>query len=801
MTRFFSTWTQGSKPAKHHTPSRRKLFLESLEVRRVMATLTAAINGSDLVITDTAGVSNNLTVSVTGGNLTIADANEQFVAAPAGWTLAGDSKSISILAASFTGHIKVNSVAGSDILNVVGTDLSNVVDFDGGAGDNDSLTFSGATNVTIGYANTQTYPGEFDGAISSGGTNRVNFVGLLPVTMTNIAGVLTFDLPAGSDPDVVIGQAAGSIVLTGSTFETTTVALAGVTQVVVNGNGGNDNITVNDTYTSAFPAININTLDGNDTLTIRGVVNNVNAGDGDDFIALLGAKSTVNGNVVGGGDGLGTPPGGVDTLKIDRGNNAGFQVTGVGSGIARGIIGTFQGIEKLEGGALIDPATGISGDAVVIYSGGVMFTEIKLVGQHNQVQVFEGGTVGTITGTPFHDVITVRGLVTGPINLGDGQNEFVIEATGIVQGAYTGGANSDNVLVRGRINGRISTLGGSDAVVVGPGAQVGVLATDGQLGDDASLTNIIDTGDGVDTVTIHSLVRGNVYLGAHADTYYSTVLSKIIGKLDLGAGNDTATIAGPVLFGVYGQAGNDNISASPVAKVAMLIYGGAGNDTLAGGIRKDFIDGGAGNDTISGAGGNDLLFGGAGNDELIGGPGVVVMFGEAGLDRLRGSNATNTIEVGGDNADELIGGNNFNVQIGGNGPDRLSAAGQLGSLLLGDGTIFDGVVRDADGNVAASGNPAAGFTVSNATNIANLAAFNAILATWSSFPVPNSANLDSRIATLVAAQLAPGNIVLDNAADTLIFGVPSAFDAYFQFPGDVLQGITAANASRKRKIN
>jgi hypothetical protein len=786
---------------KRPTSNLRKLFLESLEDRRVMATLTADIVGSDLVITDTAGVINNLTVSVTGGNLTIADANEQFAAAPAGWTLAGDSKSISILAASFTGHIKVNSGAGNDSLNVVNTGLSNVVDFDGGAGDSDSLAFSGATNVTIGYANAQTYPGEFDGAIAAGGVNRVNFVGLLPVTMTNIAGVLTFDLPVGSDPDVVIASNAGNIVLTGSTFETTTVALAGVTQVIVNGNGGDDNVTVNATYTTTLPALNINTLGGNDTVTVRGVVNNVNTGDGDDFIAILGAQSTVKGNVVGGGDGLGTPPGGVDTLKIDRATNAGFQVTGVGSGTARGILGTFQGIEKLEGGALIDPATGISGDSFVIYSGGMIFTEIKLVGQHSQVQVLEGGTVGTIIGTPFHDVITVRGLVTGPISLGDGQNEFVIEATGIVRGAYTGGANSDNVLVRGKINGRIETLGGSDAVVVGPGGKVGLLATDGLLGDDASVTNIIDTGDGVDTVTIHGLVRGNVYLGAHADTYYSTVLSQIRGKLDLGAGNDTATIAGPVLYGVFGQGGADNISASPVATVAVLIYGGAGNDTLAGGIRNDLIDGGVGNDTITGAGGRDLLFGGSGNDELIGGPGFAIMFGEAGLDRLRGSSGTNTIQIGGNDADELIGGNNFNVQIGGNGPDRLSAAGQLGSLLLGDGTIFDGVVRDADGNVAATGNPAAGFSVSDPTNIANLAALDGIMATWSSFPVPNLANLNSRIATLVGAQLAPGNIVLDGAPDTLIFGVPSAFDAYFQFPGDILQGITAVSAPQKRKIN
>lgn len=283
--------------------------------------MTATLVAGNLVITDTdaGGKNNNITVAVNAGTLTVSDASETFVAAPAGWTLAPDGKSISITAALFTGTINVNGAGGDDKLQVNATDLTNVINYDGGLAGNDTLAYNGggAADVRLGYGNTFTALDK-SGTVSIGATLKVNYSNLAPVDITNIAGALTFNLPAVTDPDAVISFDGANIVLTGSSFELTSVALAGVTSVTVNGKGGNDNITVDATYTAAQPPLDINTNGGTDTITLNGVARNVNTGAANDSITVNTGTAT---SIDGGAD--------TNTLKLTGIANAAVTVSAV----------------------------------------------------------------------------------------------------------------------------------------------------------------------------------------------------------------------------------------------------------------------------------------------------------------------------------------------------------------------------------------------------------------------------------------------------------------------------------------
>lgn len=81
--------------------------------------------------------------------------------------------------------------------------------------------------------------------------------------------------------------------------------------------------------------------------------------------------------------------------------------------------------------------------------------------------------------------------------------------------------------------------------------------------------------------------------------------------VDAGAGNDIVDMSGTIDANIFGGDGDDYLIGSPLA---------------------DFIDGGRGNDTLIGLGGADVLYGGEGNDILDGDAGADQMFGGDGSD-------------------------------------------------------------------------------------------------------------------------------------------------------------------------
>lgn len=134
-----------------------------------------------------------------------------------------------------------------------------------------------------------------------------------------------------------------------------------------------------------------------------------------------------------------------------------------------------------------------------------------------------------------------------------------------------------------------------------------------------------------------------------------------------GDGNDTL-IGGSGQDTIEGGAGHDWIDgkAGGADYVYQQLSGGIGNDTIWGGDNSDWIRGDEGDDEIRGGLGNDMLFGGAGNDRLFG----TNAYGEAGNDTLTGA-ASNDVLDGGIGDDLVMGGAGNDTLRGGDGADTL----------------------------------------------------------------------------------------------------------------------------------
>ena len=134
------------------------------------------------------------------------------------------------------------------------------------------------------------------------------------------------------------------------------------------------------------------------------------------------------------------------------------------------------------------------------------------------------------------------------------------------------------------------------------------------------------------------------------------------GQLVGGAGHDQLT----------GQDGNDTL------------YGQDGNDQLDGGGRHDQLFGGLGQDTLEGSGGRDHLEGEDGADSLSGGTGDDTLYGGIGNDQLYGNTALDTL-YGGAGDDYISAGDGVDWADGGLGNDTIHGRSGWDSLYGGEG--------------------------------------------------------------------------------------------------------------------
>ena len=237
---------------------------------------------------------------------------------------------------------------------------------------------------------------------------------------------------------------------------------------------------------------------------------------------------------------------------------------------------------------------------------------------------FSIGQSGIADGGTGTDTVSVFWYDTAAYN-----TAVAVSLTGPLAGAISG---SHAIVFTGMERLIVTTIGGDDTIVGGDlDDQINVhLGANNVLalnGDDritylTSDINLIDAGDGIDTIRVVSGNIGPTLLvvnGTSAtDGFGSTLLNAETFEVDGSILNDVA------LFGTgndwfRGRRGHDRADGNDGSDT---LAGGTGNDLLSGGTGDDILKGGDDDDSLNGGDGNDTLDGGAGTDVLIGGLGA-----------------------------------------------------------------------------------------------------------------------------------------------------------------------------------
>lgn len=548
----------------------------------------------------------------------------------------------------FTGvtNLVINGGADDDTLTI---DFSNGplpfdIIFIGGTGGHDSLVVQGVSDSGGIDAYTANFSNRHDGSLwfHNGDTivSTLTYTGLEPISIDGTPAEIIFNLPSTNDTNVVlrdIGGADGFMRLTGSTFETTDFSIGAATSITINGNAGNDRVTIQSVDAGYTGELIVDGGAGNDVLTATAstIPVDLRGGAGND---------TLTGSVHD------------DTLSGGLGN------------------------DSLKGGAGIDTVT--EGDASKL-----TLKNTLLTGRGNDVLTSIERAV--LTGTAGSNVLDASAFTLGNVTLlgGDGGDTLLGSAfAGATDGdgfndSLDGGEGTDvarqfsktnQMLSAGPIPGTtVATGAGSDLWTSIEGAHLVGSGHSAMLLDASDFSGAVSLkgGSGHDTLIGgkgNNLLKGNagndsLIGGDTADTMYG------------GAGNDTFEgRGGSDLF--YGEAGNDTMRGGSGDD---RLFGEAGADLILGGIGQDLIDGGSGNDVIDGESGHDTINGGAGSDALRGGDGDDQLNGNAGNDTLLGSSGDDVLRSG-SGSDRLS---------GDSGNDQFIASGARITRGGGDDTI------------------------------------------------------------------------------------------------------------------
>lgn len=223
--------------------------------------------------------------------------------------------------------------------------------------------------------------------------------------------------------------------------------------------------------------------------------------------------------------------------------------------------------------------------------------------------------------------------VTNIVNGGDGEDAlnggYTLGLSSTVNNTLAGGVGNDTII------GGSSWGGSSTAVNTITGGEGNDLIFPG---GDQGTTNIIDGGNGTDTLDYS-------YFGSPG----VTVDLSFVGPQKVAALQSSDTISN--VENLVGTDYNDQLSGTSGDNV---ISGGAGNDTINGGAGNDTLSGGTGDDTVNGGTGDDTLSGGIGNDIISGGGGKDTITGEAGNDIIILSGAADATTVNGGEGENTI---------------------------------------------------------------------------------------------------------------------------------------------------
>ena len=662
------------------------------------ASLSASLDSKgNLLLNDTLGtVSDQVSISANGANLVLTSP-DGIASASAGVTVSGTS--VTVPRASVKGKIVVTLRGGNDLLivNWSGGDPTTAggIDYDAGTASADADRLAIVTTddaaATITYSTTSA--ALFSGTVAvAGARGRIVFrdiEGEVPPLVVGNARSLAVNLPGKADAASLsygtTGYVLSSTKFAGTRWVPSSGGAASLTvrmnadngrftvnssnppdSFTINGEAGNDTVTVASSVTSAVTLIG---GAGNDTLTGGGGPDSLNGGDGKDRLTggagddvmvggtgddtLLGGTGNDSLSAGAGNDRL-NGEAGVDTVLGEAGNDIILVRDAEAATGGRDIMDAGSGTDLLEfaGSSLTLEAFGRSG------SGAVGFESVN--GKGGAILGTASGNILDFSGVSLQRVASIQGLGGDDVIVGGAGSDTIF-----------GGAGNDSI-DGGLGNDSLYGEAGSDTLIGGAGNDT----LDGSSGDDLGADRI-DGGAGDDTIrtkgteSVDDVVLGGagadrlVNLANGADLFLSNFPGTAAGiEVVVGAGGAIrGTDSANLLDFRLSSAGNSFVTLTRVT----AIFGLGGDDTIHGTDEVNSLYGGAGHDTLHGYGKNDYLEGGDGSDLLVGGDGDDIL--DAGseplvADNVQGGAGDDQIRITGRSAE-------FDVLNGGADTDTL----------------------------------------------------------------------------------------------------------------------------------
>ncbi|MFO0867489.1 MAG: hypothetical protein U0935_00955 [Pirellulales bacterium] len=660
------TARQNSQASHRRRTRQRRMFLESLEGRRVLATLNLDATNDLFAYTAGGGVTNNLTISYNAGTqtYTFSDVETINITGDTGsFTVSPDGTTVTVQTAVETDVDSLTVDLGDQGDSATISSLNDpITTLDGGTGTN---TLVGSNN-----ANAWTVSGSDSGSFTGAGAT-VTFQNIANLTGGTAADTFQFDV--GSSLTGAVDGALGSDTLQGSLIDAVTLTNSdangfdGTEATIAGGFTDIETITGNGGTLTGQNATATWGLDGSPTYTVG--ANSLNFSG---FATLAGGSGADTFNVTAASAFILQGSGGADVFDIDA------ALTGSVDG------GT--GSDTLQGD-LIDNATLTSSDA-----NGFDGTEASVSGGFTDIETLTGNG-GTLTG---QNATATWGLNGSPTyTVGANSLNFSGFAT------LAGGSGADTFNVTAASAFILQGSGGADVFDIDAaltGSVDGGTGSDtlqGDLIDNATLTNSDANGfDGTEASVsggfnnIETLTgNGGTLTGQNATATWGLDGSPTytVGANSLnfsgfatlvgGSGADTFNVTAASAFILQGSGGADVFDID--AALTGSVDGGTGSDTLQGNLIDDVT---LTNSDANGFDGTEASVSGGFND-------IETLTGNGGT--LTGQNATATWGLDG-SPTYTVGANSLNFSgfatlVGGSGADTFNVTAASAFNLQGNG--------------------------------------------------------------------------------------------------------------------